>query len=129
MRSILRSPRFAAKVVQFRSLSITKRSLFPQTIKNQDALKHESFASGTSASYLEQLEASWLQDKSSVDATWANYFQLLYSGVGVTQSPSLTQTELQHHPKQLTKETLSAAVVALVRAYQVCFLFYLLTHC
>ena len=37
----------------------------------------DSFAAGTAASYLEELEARWRESPASVDKSWASFFRLL----------------------------------------------------
>ena len=78
----------------------------------------ETFLSGTSAAYLEDLYLDWLDDPSSVNPSWAAYFRGLSAGAppgaahcapGDSMVPSTGSAELE--------EILS--VQAMVRSYQV----------
>lgn len=47
-----------------------------------NSLTSESFASGTSAIYIEHLYSQWLADPSSVDISWQNYFTNVERNLG-----------------------------------------------
>ncbi|KAL0485642.1 2-oxoglutarate dehydrogenase E1 component [Acrasis kona] len=113
LRSFSKGYKAAAKAaLQRRCFTESKRLLVSQQPMNWSKLCSESFANGSSAQYLEHLEAKWLGDNQSVDEAWQAYFKELYSSSGTPSTEAV-------HSRPTTDNTLSAAVVALVRAYQV----------
>lgn len=96
----------------------------------------ESFLNGPSASYIEDMYASWLQDPKSVHVSWQIYFKNLRSGANApafTAPPTIIPTpeivgnipSLDSAVSELATSVPSAKVLEhmkvqlMVRAYQV----------
>lgn len=88
----------------------------------------DSFLSGNSGLYADQMFEQWSRDPKSVHASWAAYFRNIESGVqsaDAFQPPPVVQArptfaQPQHHAPAPVAESDSLGVAYLIRAYQVC---------
>lgn len=106
------------------------RELSTRTAKAPPPHPHESFLSGNSSNYMEEMYEAWRQDPKSVHRSWQVYFQNTDAGVPASQAfvppPSLSTSSLplsepggQLAPATGISELADTMkVVQLVRAYQ-----------
>ena len=73
--------RTRGQVAGLSSAYINKAGIFSVTRPlNKSTSNQESFLSGSSSIYAEQMYDSWKKDPSSVHASWRSYFENLESG-------------------------------------------------
>ena len=119
-------PSMISKVFKPKALSMRSSFLFSQNLNN------DSFATGTSANYLESMYQAWKKDPKSVHLSWDTYFTNVESGVDPSlafQTPptidksflinNLTSAgKVQSRPQGSSSIEESLKVILMIRSFQ-----------
>jgi 2-oxoglutarate dehydrogenase complex dehydrogenase (E1) component-like enzyme len=100
-----------------RKIVLFQKFLYNTTPKSTSYFHKESFASGNSVSYLENLEREWEKNPNSVDSKWASYFQSIKNISNITSSENNFQN-LNINTESKHESDLKSSLISLINAYQ-----------
>lgn len=101
-------------IKNFKRFSATAAEINAKRLVTATAAKAEPFLNGTSANYVEEMYYNWLEDPSSVHASWRSYFKSVNAGAppgSAYQAPPNMANSLLH-PDTLPANAMNISVPA-----------------